>query len=536
MKNKIKKIILSLLAVLFCAIPTYALASGKIEFGDIFRARNITTNGEFADSTTATCGQTVQFRVRIHNPGPDPLENVSVVAAPLSTAEATSFTSSVTVNAANLGDQEAVTDTASVNLDKAGTIAYVPGSTELLDHNGGVMQALGDGIFTSGVNIGSVGVSTQQKRFVQFKAVINCQETPPENCDVPGKEHLDKDDPDCKEDVVEPEYICNALNVQKTGRTEFQFTTDYSIKNTTFSNITYVIIGEGVNDTKVSNASDGGLYYNQIIPGTYTVKATLNTTDGKSTSVGCTKTFTVEEEEVPAEAVCRILTADKTSIKAGESVNFRVYPEYNGNVTVDSTRMDFGDGEKSGPLSVVNYTHKYGTAGSYTAKAYINFTVDGDAQNDTTSANCELPITVTADEEEKCDVPGKEHLPKDDPNCKEEVEMCDVPGFENLPKDDPRCMTPEDKCDVPGKEYLPKNDPNCVSDKIDHCKVPGKEYLPANDPSCVNGNGTITGGSNNSPTVLPETGAGELFGIVGLGSMVTSAGYYITSRRRLGKL
>jgi LPXTG-motif cell wall-anchored protein len=34
---------------------------------------------------------------------------------------------------------------------------------------------------------------------------------------------------------------------------------------------------------------------------------------------------------------------------------------------------------------------------------------------------------------------------------------------------------------------------------------------------------------------LPATGA-EVFGIVGLGSVVTSAGYYLTSRRRLGKI
>jgi uncharacterized repeat protein (TIGR01451 family) len=348
---------------------------------------------------------------------------------------------------------------------------------------------------------------------------VNCQ----------GEFTVEEPDP-----TPDPEYVCNALKVQKTSRTTFQFTTDYTVKDTTYLNITYVITGQNVDDTKVSTASDGGLYYNQNIPGTYTVEATLKTTDGENTSAGCKQTFVVDSEPVSAEAICKVLTANQTVIKKGESVNFRVYPEYHGDVTVNSTWMDFGGGDKTSPLNIVNYTHTYATAGSFTAQAYINFTVEGAAVDNVTSAACQLPILVTNDDPEMCPIPGKENLPIDDPNCKEDPEMCDVPGLENLPKNDPRCKRPEDKCKVPGKEYLPANDPKCVSDTIDHCKIPGKEALPANDPKCVaDGGGAIVNPS--APTTLPSTGA-EMFGIVGLGSLVTSAGYYITSRRRLGQL
>jgi uncharacterized repeat protein (TIGR01451 family) len=379
-----------------------------------------------------------------------------------------------------------------------------------------------------------------------------------------------------------PEYVCNVLNINKTSRTTFQFTTDYTVKDTTYLNVTYTITGPSVNETKVSTASDGGLYHNQTTPGTYSVVATLKTDAGDNTSAGCKQTFVVEPEVVPAEAVCKILTANQTAIKRGESVNFRVYPEYSGNVVVNSTWMDFGDGEKTQPLNVVNYTHTYAVAGNYTAQAYVNFTVEGAARDNVTSANCQLPIQVTADEVDKCTVPGKEDLDKDDPNCKPDspddkctvpgkedldkndpnckpdtddkctvpgkedldkndpnckpdAEMCDIPGYENLPKNDPRCKRPEDKCKVPGKEYLPANDPKCVSDRIDHCKIPGKEALPANDPKCVSDTAVVNNTTPTSPTTLPATGA-EVFGIVGLGSLVTSAGYYITSRRRLSQL
>lgn len=323
----------------------------------------------------------------------------------------------------------------------------------------------------------------------------------------------------------EPVYVCNVVNIDKTSRTTFQFTTDYTIADTTYLNVTYVITGPDVNDTKISTAADGGLYYNQTKPGTYTVTATLNTTDGHATSAGCAKTFVVEPEPVPTEAICKILTADKTVVKIGQvdpAVNFRVYPEYRGNVTFNGSWMDFGDGTTTSLMNIVNYTHTYLTAGAYTAKAYVNFQVD-DMVYDVTSVDCELPILVVA-EDEKCPIPGKGDLDKDDPRCKPDPEMCKVPGLENLPANDPRCKWPIDHCKVPGKEYLPANDPRCVPDTIDHCKVPGKEYLPANDPKCVSG-----------PSQLPTTGA-EAAGIVGLGSLVTSAGYYLTSRRRLGKL
>jgi PKD repeat protein len=336
-------------------------------------------------------------------------------------------------------------------------------------------------------------------------------------------------------DPVDPVYTCDVLNIAKTSRTTFQFTTNYTVRDTTYLNVTYTISGPNTNDTRVSNAENGGLYYNQNRPGTYTVTALLKTAAGDNTSAGCAKTFVVEPEPVPAEAVCRILTADKTAIKTGQTVNFRVYPEYRGNVTVNSTWMDFGDDETTDPLNVVNYAHTYTTAGTYTAQAYINFTVDGTDTDNITSTNCRLPISVTDDDDEKCTVPGKEDLDKDDPNCRPDPEMCDVPGLENLPKNDPRCRLPEDKCRVPGKEYLPANDPRCVSDTIDHCKIPGKEYLPANDPGCVSNPPTTPAASTTPPSQLPATG-GELFSALGLGSVITAAGYFMASRKQLGKV
>lgn len=179
----LKKATLAIAAVALVSGPV-ALAAGQIEGGNIYRVKNVTQNSAFTDPANATCGDTVQFRVRIHNPGPDPINNVSV-AATLPSAQGTSHSSTVTVSSPD-ANPTSITDTAGVRTDKASTIAYVAGSTQLLDPNGSVLQTLNDGIVGGSVNVpNGVGVSTQQMRLVQFSAKINCPEQPvcTENCE-----------------------------------------------------------------------------------------------------------------------------------------------------------------------------------------------------------------------------------------------------------------------------------------------------------------------------------------------------------------
>ena len=164
---------------LFAALVLFAgvaLAAGQIEGGNIYRVRNVSTNGSFTDPATGTCNNTFQFRVRVHNPGPDPLANVNVMATLPSTTSA-SHSSQVTISSSD-ANPTSVTDTAGITLDQAAKLNYIGGSTQLLDPNGTVLSTLPDTILTSGVNIGTVGVSVQQLRFVQFQVNAECT-TPP---------------------------------------------------------------------------------------------------------------------------------------------------------------------------------------------------------------------------------------------------------------------------------------------------------------------------------------------------------------------
>ncbi|HEY1064404.1 MAG TPA: hypothetical protein VGE30_03900 [Candidatus Saccharimonadales bacterium] len=175
---------LSVLAAAVAVVPVMAFSGsamaagmGQTEGGDIYRVKNVTKNIDFIDTVNATCGDTVQFKVRIHNPGPSKINNVKVVAT-LPSAAATSFTSQVTVSAPD-ADPLSTSDTATVKSDKTAKLSYINGSTELLGAHNAKMSTLPDTITTTGVTItDGVGVSTEEKRFVQFSAKLNCETTP----------------------------------------------------------------------------------------------------------------------------------------------------------------------------------------------------------------------------------------------------------------------------------------------------------------------------------------------------------------------
>lgn len=147
---------------------------GQLGSGDIYRVRNLSDNqSDFVVTANADLCETVQFKVRIHNSGPKTLEGVKVKAT-LTSGVRKDHSSTVTISADNNRADAVATGTAGVNLSKAGSLNYVSGSTELLDANGNKLSTMGDTILTSGVTVGKVGVSVNNKRFVQFKAKVNC--------------------------------------------------------------------------------------------------------------------------------------------------------------------------------------------------------------------------------------------------------------------------------------------------------------------------------------------------------------------------
>jgi hypothetical protein len=164
----------ALVPALLIATPVLA-ASGQITGGDNYLVKNVTKNGQFMDPASADACDVLQYKVRIHNDGPDPVKNINVKAS-LDTVAGTTHGSTVTVISTDSNPSER-TDTATVKLSSPQSLAYKGGTTQLLDANGGTLKTYDDNqgtIFTTGVNIDEIGVSTQQKRYVQFQAQVNC--------------------------------------------------------------------------------------------------------------------------------------------------------------------------------------------------------------------------------------------------------------------------------------------------------------------------------------------------------------------------
>ncbi|HEX5797619.1 MAG TPA: hypothetical protein VFX86_04500 [Candidatus Saccharimonadales bacterium] len=188
----------SLVAAL--AVPVLVLANSaqatvppSIERGDIYRVKNVTQGTEFMDPVSADKCDELQYKVRIHNPGPTEVATNVTVQAAFPTAASTKNISLVTIKADNIQPTSA-SDSATVNISTPQKVSYVTGSTQLLDANSNFIKNLPDAITGAGVNIGNVGVSINEKRFVQFKAKIDCPQ-PPEEC---------VDNPETKEDECNP--------------------------------------------------------------------------------------------------------------------------------------------------------------------------------------------------------------------------------------------------------------------------------------------------------------------------------------------
>lgn len=170
-------VLLATVTALAFASPVLAVNQGQIEGGDIYRIKNITKNVDFIDPANADACNVLMYKVRIHDPGPGALTNV-FVWVDLPSGEATSNTSTIVVSSPN-ADPSSTYDAATVNLSSSRSVSYLSGTTQLLGPSGNVISNLPDGITQGGINIGDVGVSVDNRRYVQFQAKVSCPPVTP---------------------------------------------------------------------------------------------------------------------------------------------------------------------------------------------------------------------------------------------------------------------------------------------------------------------------------------------------------------------
>jgi hypothetical protein len=266
------------LVIAVAVSPAKAANEGQIAGGDIYRVKNVTKGSDFANTANADKCDTLQYKVRLHNPGPGIVHQVHVKAT-LPSGEATSNTSTVTITAAD-ADPASVSDTAVVNLSSPQSISFASGTTQLLDANNNLLQGLPDGITAGGVDIGQVGVSLNEIRFVQFQAKVSCTQQPP----------------------AQPTYACTNLDVQ-TGEDRTVKITSFTTSQTNGAAFTTAVIDWGDTSANLTTANPVGQTHTYTKDGTYTIQATahfnVNGQDVTSGGVACSKVVTFKTKETP---------------------------------------------------------------------------------------------------------------------------------------------------------------------------------------------------------------------------------------------
>ncbi len=205
-------VVLPVLGALF-STPVFADSPGQLSNGPTnYKVRNVTKNGTYAQSITATCDETVKYSITLSNSDFGLLRNLTVkadMASGVINASATNANNATT----------SVSGNAKVNLDR-GSLVYVAGSTVRISSDSATTTPLTDGITAGGVNAGELKGSTAI--FVQFQAKVNCP-TEPKNievCELATKKIItiredqfdaskhSKNRDDCKEVVVKYIKVC----------------------------------------------------------------------------------------------------------------------------------------------------------------------------------------------------------------------------------------------------------------------------------------------------------------------------------------
>ena len=267
---------------------------------------------------------------------------------------------------------------------------------------------------------------------------------------------------------VKPELVCNNITINQINRTKFEFNTSYTVNNTTFVGVKYIVkdqSGKVVIEKTVQNGSK--LTINIDIVGKFTISSTIITKDGENSNTNCEKSFEVKREEKPSIIIKKTVNNQKNAtIEAGTDFNYEITVSNNGNVDLKDVVV--------------------------TDRAPANITFVSADSGEIKDNILTLKITSLKIGESKTVV------------IKSRATATGMSAINTACVDTPT---------------IPGDNDGCDSAKVE---VPKKQTPPTPTPNNP---------TPNVPAELPQTGANAVSTILGLTSMVTAFGYYFASRK-----
>lgn len=265
-----------------------------------------------------------------------------------------------------------------------------------------------------------------------------------------------------------PELVCRNITINQISRTKFEFNTSYTVNNTTFVGVKYIVkdqSGKIVIEKTVNNGSK--LTLDIEIVGKFTISSTVITKDGENSNSNCEKSFEVKREEKPSILIKKTVNNQKNAkIEANTDFNYEITVSNNGNVDLKDVVVT-----DRAPANITFVSADSGEIKDNTLTLKISSLKVGESKT----------ITI-----------------------KSQATATGMTAVNTACVDTPT---------------IPGDNDGCDSAKVE---IPKKQTPPTPTPNNP---------TPNIPTELPQTGANSISAILGLTSMVTAFGYYFASRK-----
>ncbi len=429
---------------------------------DFFRGSKVGPSAAWTDPVTGIAGGTeVEMKILVHNnanpalndSGEGVAKNVNVRAV-LPTGIAQSQQATAYISASNAQPQQ-IWDT----LDMTGAgggffqIEYIPGSAKVYNHENGQTSAISDSLVTTGVNLGDQKGCVNYIREVTFRVRVRMTEYKTQKTARLKGEDSTKWRKTVNAKVGDQvEWRIWFANSGTTRLNEVSLVDKLPSHTTVVGNIE---MDKGSNPTAVYGADsikEGGksihinmgdflpgggayVYYttkinsakelecgiNQIINTAYPAPKGM----GSLVDQAAVNVFGKEDCKEPEKPkyICESLKVEKLG---GRKVRATVSAPASGGATFKNVTLNWGDGSQAKVTDQLVNEYTYAADGTYKVTASVTFTVNG-VDKTVTSDACAKMVTFEK-VVEKCPIPGKEHLPKDSPECKETPVTPELPS------------------------------------------------------------------------------------------------------------